>query len=203
MAAAATRTAAAAAAAAAAARGLVPTAARRTAATAAMPAAARPSTAPAPASLPAADSRANVLDLSNDELTDAVKALGLEPYRARQLWHWVYQRGVNDFAAMTTIGAVTRARLRDHFRIDDGRIVDHRASADGTLKWVVRYSNAKANVETVFIPEVDRGTACLSSQGAHGVCRRAWRGCRGRLRRRSGGAVRCCLARARLQSDAA
>ena len=111
----------------------------------------------------------NLLDLSKAELGEAVAALGLEPYRARQLWHWVYQRGVADFDAMSNIGPAVRDRLRARFRIDDGRIVDHLASTDGTQKWAVHYGKSKANVETVFIPEVDRGTACLSSQGTHSL----------------------------------
>jgi 23S rRNA (adenine2503-C2)-methyltransferase len=112
-----------------------------------------------------ADARVNVLDLTRPELEAAVAALGWPAYRARQLWHWVYQRGASSFADMTSLGAGVRAALEERFRIDDGRVLDHRVSADGTQKWAVHYGRSKANVETVFIPEVDRGTACLSSQG--------------------------------------
>ena len=107
-----------------------------------------------------------VLDLTRAELETLLVEAGFEAYRARQLWHWVYQRGATDWSAMTTVGAAARVRLAERFRIHSGNVTESHNAADGTRKWVVHYSNSKANVETVFIPEVDRGTACLSSQGA-------------------------------------
>ncbi|MBV8448824.1 MAG: 23S rRNA (adenine(2503)-C(2))-methyltransferase RlmN [Hyphomicrobiales bacterium] len=89
--------------------------------------------------------------------------------RAAQLWHWIYHRGATDFAAMTTIGKDMRAALARSFSLERPRIVSEHISSDGTRKWLLRMSpkgpgDKGAEIETVYIPEADRGTLCVSSQ---------------------------------------
>jgi 23S rRNA (adenine2503-C2)-methyltransferase len=90
--------------------------------------------------------------------------------RASQLWNWVYVNGVTDFGAMTNIAKGFRAELADHFVLDRPEIVEEQVSNDGTRKWLFRFKDpAQPNmppvdVETVYIPEADRGTLCVSSQ---------------------------------------
>ena len=118
--------------------------------------------APAP---PAA--RPSLIGRSHAELADIVRALG-EPertaaMRARQLWHWLYHRGVTDPAAMTTLPKGLRERLCEHHRSDRPRVVEAQVSADGTRKWLLGLADGR-EVETVYIPEPDRGALCISTQ---------------------------------------
>jgi 23S rRNA (adenine2503-C2)-methyltransferase len=89
--------------------------------------------------------------------------LGAAPFRARQLWHWVYHRGIADFAQMTTLAKEFRAQLAEHYVI--ARPLESRAqlSADGTRKWLLKFADGQ-EAECVHIPEEDRGTLCVSSQ---------------------------------------
>src|SRR3982074_1198813 len=89
--------------------------------------------------------------------------LGPEPFRARQLWHWIYHRGVTDFAAMTNLAKTFRERLAQAHQLRRPEISQALASADGTRKWLLRFEDSQ-EVETVHIPESDRGTLCVSSQ---------------------------------------
>src|SRR5215469_16695411 len=109
------------------------------------------------------DERKDLVGLSRDELAAEMKAMGAEPFRARQLWHWIYHRGATDFAAMTTLAKDFRAQLAERYVI--ARPVESRAqiSADGTRKWLLRFADAQ-EAECVDIPEEDRGTLCVSSQ---------------------------------------
>ena len=89
--------------------------------------------------------------------------------RVAQLWHWIYHRGATDFAAMTTIGKEMRAALAQSFSLGRPHIVCEHISSDGTRKWLLRMApkgpgDKGAEIETVYIPEVDRGTLCVSSQ---------------------------------------
>ncbi len=88
--------------------------------------------------------------------------------RASQLWHWLYVRGVSDFAAMTNIAKEARAGFAAQFTIERPEIVTEQVSADGTRKWLFRFpprgAGRPVEVETVYIPEEGRGTLCLSSQ---------------------------------------
>ncbi len=83
--------------------------------------------------------------------------------RVSQLWHWIYHRGVRDFAVMTNISGALRAALAERFAIGRPEIVADQLSADGTRKWLLRFADGQ-EAECVFIPEDDRGTLCLSSQ---------------------------------------
>ncbi len=88
--------------------------------------------------------------------------------RANQIWQWIYHYGVTDFAAMTNIAKDTRAHLAESFTLARPEIVEEQISADGTRKWLLRLpprgAGRPVEVETVYIPEVGRGTLCVSSQ---------------------------------------
>ncbi len=115
----------------------------------------------------AAATRTNLLGLAPAELEAFVVSLGEKPYRARQLLVWMYKRWVGDFEAMTDLGKALRARLAEVAEIRPPQIVSEHASADGTRKWLLRAGASdglEQAIETVFIPEVGRGTLCISSQ---------------------------------------
>jgi len=115
----------------------------------------------------ATPTRTNLLGLTPEELEAFVVALGEKPYRARQLLVWIYKRWVSDFEAMTDLGKALRAKLAALAEIRPPEIVSEHASADGTRKWLLRAGHSDGReqaIETVFIPEVGRGTLCISSQ---------------------------------------
>ncbi|WP_029010322.1 23S rRNA (adenine(2503)-C(2))-methyltransferase RlmN [Azospirillum halopraeferens] len=127
----------------------------------------------APAVFPAADAagRKNLVGLSRPELEAEMVAFGLEKFRARQLWHWIYHRGATDFAAMTTLAKPVRDRLAEAYAVLRPTVVRDPVSRDGTRKWLLRMPDGQ-EVETVHIPEEDRGTLCVSSQvGCTLTCR--------------------------------
>jgi 23S rRNA (adenine2503-C2)-methyltransferase len=105
----------------------------------------------------------NLIGMSRDELGAALAALDLPPFRARQLWHWIYHRGVVEFAEMTSLAGPLRQRLAAHFTLTRPAIAAEQRSADGTCKWLLRFADG-SEAETVFIPETDRGALCISSQ---------------------------------------
>jgi 23S rRNA (adenine2503-C2)-methyltransferase len=134
--------------------------------TIAMPAPAVPAPVAADAapegSLPDAG-QISLIGLERVQLRDALAPLGLPPFRVRQLWHWIYHRGVRDFAAMTTLGKDLRGGLQQHFTLARPVVALEQTSRDATRKWLLRFADGK-QAETVFIPETDRGALCLSSQ---------------------------------------
>ncbi|HTZ35571.1 MAG TPA: 23S rRNA (adenine(2503)-C(2))-methyltransferase RlmN, partial [Stellaceae bacterium] len=105
----------------------------------------------------------NLVGLGRDDLAAAVAALGAEPFRARQLWHWIYHRGAADFAAMTTLAKGFREQLAERYVLRRPAVATAQCSADGTRKWLLRFADGN-EAETVHIPEDDRGTLCVSSQ---------------------------------------
>ncbi|HEY3909209.1 MAG TPA: 23S rRNA (adenine(2503)-C(2))-methyltransferase RlmN [Stellaceae bacterium] len=107
--------------------------------------------------------RRNLVGLGRVELAAEVEAIGAEPFRARQLWHWIYHRGATDFAQMTSLSKAFRDRLADHFELSRPAASRVLCSTDGTRKWLLRFADGQ-EVETVHIPEEDRGTLCVSSQ---------------------------------------
>ena len=109
------------------------------------------------------DTRVNLLGLPPLELESWVQGLGSRPFRARQLQHWLYKRGVASFEAMTDLAKEFRAQLVQQAEVKLPEIVLARQSADGTRKWLLR-ADASQAFEMVFIPETDRGTLCISSQ---------------------------------------
>jgi 23S rRNA (adenine2503-C2)-methyltransferase len=107
------------------------------------------------------------------ELATRLADLGVpareERMRVAQLWHWIYHRGTIDFGAMTTVGKEMRAKLARSFSLERPRVVSEHLSSDGTRKWLLRMApkgpgDKGAEIETVYIPEADRGTLCVSSQ---------------------------------------
>ncbi|GIK99351.1 MAG: dual-specificity RNA methyltransferase RlmN [Alphaproteobacteria bacterium] len=118
-----------------------------------------------------ADGRTNLVGLDRAELAAELGRLGQPAFRARQLWHWIYHRGVSDFAEMTTLSKEFRARLAEHYVVARPAVARALQSADGTRKWLVRLPDGQ-EVESVHIPEEDRGTLCVSSQvGCTLTCR--------------------------------
>ncbi len=110
-----------------------------------------------------AETRKNLLGLSREDLAAEIAVLGGAPFRVRQLWHWMYYRGEADFDRMTTLAKDFRAALADHFVVRRPTVVRDLVSFDGTRKWLVRTADGQ-EVETVHIPEADRGALCVSSQ---------------------------------------
>jgi 23S rRNA (adenine2503-C2)-methyltransferase len=110
-----------------------------------------------------ADDRVNLLGLPRDDLTALVGSFGAKPFRARQMMKWIYRRGVADFAAMSDLSQEFRARMTEVAKIAVPQIVSEQRSTDGTRKWLLRMDSVQG-IETVYIPEPDRGTLCISSQ---------------------------------------
>ena len=111
-----------------------------------------------------AGERVNLLGLPRAELEAFVASrLGAKPFRARQLMKWIYRRGAADFSAMTDLAQDFRSQLSAVARIAVPEIVAEQVSADGTRKWMLRMDEVQG-IETVYIPEPDRGTLCISSQ---------------------------------------
>jgi 23S rRNA (adenine2503-C2)-methyltransferase len=107
--------------------------------------------------------RTNLLDFTLPQLTEWVAAQGEKPFRARQLFQWIHQRGVADFDAMTDIAKSLREKLKEHAEVRPPAVLSEHRSADGTVKWLFDVGVGNG-IETVFIPEDDRGTLCVSSQ---------------------------------------
>jgi 23S rRNA (adenine2503-C2)-methyltransferase len=112
---------------------------------------------------PLSEIRKDLVGLSRDELAAEMAAMGAEPFRARQLWHWIYNRGVTDIAAMTTLSKTFRAELAERHVVGRPASAQTLTSVDGTRKWLIRFADGQ-EVECVHIPEEDRGTLCVSSQ---------------------------------------
>ena len=120
---------------------------------------------------PPAETRRDLLGLDRAELAAELAAIGAPPFRARQLWHWIYHRGARDFAAMTSLAKDFRAALAERHVIGRPAVARDLQSVDGTRKWLLRFSDGQ-EVEAVHIPEEDRGTLCVSSQvGCTLTCR--------------------------------
>jgi 23S rRNA (adenine2503-C2)-methyltransferase len=113
------------------------------------------------------DGRIDLVGMSKDELRSALEEQGLDAkqakLRAKQLWHWIYNRGATDFDAMTDIAKAQRPWLKDRFAISRPAVVEAQLSSDGTRKWLLRTDDGN-DFEMVFIPDADRGTLCVSSQ---------------------------------------
>ena len=113
----------------------------------------------------------NLLDFDLDALIAHCERLGEKPFRAVQLFRWIHQRGCADFAQMTDLARSLRERLPVEARVTAPPVMSEQASDDGTTKWLFDVGGGDA-VESVFIPEADRGTLCVSSQAGCAVgCR--------------------------------
>ena len=113
----------------------------------------------------------NLLDLDPAQLVAYCAELGEKPFRAKQLQRWIHQFGAGDFDAMTDLAKSLRDKLKTRATIAAPAIISDHTSSDGTRKWLVDVGNGNA-VETVYIPEENRGTLCISTQAGCAVnCR--------------------------------
>jgi 23S rRNA (adenine2503-C2)-methyltransferase len=114
---------------------------------------------------------ANLLDFDLEGLALFCERLGEKRFRATQLFRWIHQRGASDFAAMTDLAKSLRDKLATSAHIQGLKVISEHVSTDGTIKWLFDVGDGNA-VESVFIPEADRGTLCVSSQAGCAVgCR--------------------------------
>jgi 23S rRNA (adenine2503-C2)-methyltransferase len=116
-----------------------------------------------PTETPSEQPRSNLVGLGRAELAAEMAGFGAEPFRAHQLWHWIYHRGATDFATMTSLSKPFREKLSTRYELRRLAVSRSLTSIDGTRKWLLRFRDGE-EVETVHIPEEDRGTLCVSSQ---------------------------------------
>ncbi len=116
---------------------------------------------------PRADGRSDLMGLMREDIATLLETAGLDrkqaKLRSKQLFHWIYHRGVTDFDSMTDIAKQMRPWLEERFVIGRPQVVEAQVSSDGTRKWLLRTDDAQ-EYEMVFIPDADRGTLCISSQ---------------------------------------
>ena len=116
-------------------------------------------------SAPKADSEGKVslIGMEMPQLQELLVEEGLPKFRAKQLWNWIYHRGVKEFSSMENLPKDMRATLEEKYTIARPKLVTEQRSGDGTIKWLLEMSDGQ-QVETVYIPEERRGTLCISSQ---------------------------------------
>jgi 23S rRNA (adenine2503-C2)-methyltransferase len=121
----------------------------------------------------AAAGRPSLVGLTRDELKQKLAAIGVAERELRmrvgQLWHWIYFRGAQGFDEMSNVGKGLRQALAEAYTLERPQVVSEQVSKDGTRKWLLRMASTGpldkgAEIECVYIPEVDRGTLCVSSQ---------------------------------------
>ncbi|PZT88484.1 MAG: 23S rRNA (adenine(2503)-C(2))-methyltransferase RlmN [Citromicrobium sp.] len=116
---------------------------------------------------PRDDGRVDLTGLHRTRLIELFEEAGLDAkqskLRAKQVFHWIYHRGVTDFDSMTDISKAMRPWLSERFVIGRPSVIEAQHSTDGTRKWLLRTSDGH-DFEMVFIPDADRGTLCVSSQ---------------------------------------
>ncbi|MBS1103919.1 23S rRNA (adenine(2503)-C(2))-methyltransferase RlmN [Gluconobacter sp. Dm-62] len=112
-----------------------------------------------------ADGRRDLVGLSREELAALMTDIGEKPFRAKQLWHWIYHQGATDFSAMTTIAKPMQAKLAENFVVSRPITATEQTSVDETRKFLFRFRDGQ-EAETVYIPDrrEDRGAVCISSQ---------------------------------------
>ena len=120
-----------------------------------------------------APKKPSLVGMTRAELGDVLGRLGVpenqRKMRVQQLWHWIYFRGFTAFDAMTSVSKDLRALLADYYTLDRPEVVAEQVSVDGTRKWLMRLpgdpdSKLPHEIETVYIPDTERGTLCVSSQ---------------------------------------
>ena len=111
------------------------------------------------------DGRRGLVGLSREELSAELEAIGEKPFRAKQVWHWIYHQGVTDFARMSSIARPLQEKLAERFVIERPSVATVQTSTDETRKWLFRFRDGQ-EAETVYIPDrtEDRGAVCISSQ---------------------------------------
>ena len=105
----------------------------------------------------------NLIGLSKEELAEEMAAFGEKPFRAKQLWQWIYFRGESDFDKMSNLSKDLRAKLKENYTLQRPKIVAEQISKDKTHKWLLEFDDGE-RIETVYIPEEDRGAVCISTQ---------------------------------------
>ena len=108
------------------------------------------------------DGKINLLDLNRQQMREFFKDLGEKPFRADQVMKWMYHYCCDNFDEMTDINKVLRGKLKEVAEIRAPEVVEEQRSSDGTIKWAIAVGDQR--VETVYIPEDDRATLCVSSQ---------------------------------------
>ncbi len=131
----------------------------------------------------------DLIGLSREDLLAEMTAVGEKPFRVKQIWHWLYNKGVTDFSKMSTLAKPLQARLAEKYLISRPQVITEKNSTDGTRKWLLRFADGK-EVETVYIPEEDRGAVCLSTQvGCQMGCRFCHTGTQGFQRNLTAGEI--------------
>ena len=104
-----------------------------------------------------------LIGLTRSELGEHLKALGEPAFRLKQIWQWVYFYGKTDFNQMTNLSKALRQKLDDRFVLSRPKVAAEQFSADKTRKWLLEFADGQ-KIETVYIPEADRGAVCISTQ---------------------------------------
>ena len=107
--------------------------------------------------------RIDLVGLCHKELRAELESIGEKTFRAKQLWHWVYYQGKQNFSEMTSLAKSSQERLAHTYQVTRPKIVAEKISDDQAKKWLLRFQDGN-EVETVYIPEVARGALCISSQ---------------------------------------
>jgi 23S rRNA (adenine2503-C2)-methyltransferase len=156
------------------------------------------------------DLRPSLVGMDRAQLAEMMARIGVtekqRKMRARQLWHWIYNKGFTSFDLMTDISKDVRAKLEETFHVGRPEIVTEQKSSDGTIKWLLRLApderGQRHEIETVYIPEEDRGTLCISSQvGCTLTCSFCHTGTQGLVRNLTAGEIvgQIMLARDRIK----
>lgn len=107
--------------------------------------------------------KTELIGLDKDELQKALTDIGEKPFRAKQIWQWLYYFGETDFDKMTNLSKNLRQKLKENFTITRPKIITEQLSSDKTRKWLLEFADGE-RVEMVYIPEEDRGAVCISTQ---------------------------------------
>lgn len=126
-----------------------------------------PASTDAGAPSPVISVKPNLIGMTREDIAAELSQLGVDPkalrMRVSQIWQWLYHRGIRDMGDMSNVSKDMRAQLSEHFRLDRPKITDAQISSDGTRKWLIEVG-PNTEIETVYIPEENRGTLCISSQ---------------------------------------
>ncbi|MCM2343391.1 MAG: 23S rRNA (adenine(2503)-C(2))-methyltransferase RlmN [Alphaproteobacteria bacterium] len=115
--------------------------------------------------------RMALIGLNLLEMQEALAIHDLPKFRAKQVWNWIYQRGLTRFEDMSNLPKDMRTLLSDYYSIERPEVITEQRSSDGTIKWLLAMTDGQ-QIETVYIPEENRGTLCVSSQvGCTLTCR--------------------------------
>jgi 23S rRNA (adenine2503-C2)-methyltransferase len=109
------------------------------------------------------DTKQNIVGLNLEEIKQILLDLGEKSFRAKQIWHWIYRKGVMDFDQMRNLPESLIDKLKANYNVMDGVISSELISFDETRKWLIKFSDGN-EIEAVYIPEKTRATLCVSSQ---------------------------------------